>query len=114
FHGIGRRLGQNRRPFGERDDRYLVLRAVRHLVDERFDPDSDVAYVVARRLTVVDQDGNLHRIVGGSDSQHLAGNVVLPDQEIGRAQIRYRRVGFVEDADIYRSLDRLSTRRGGE
>jgi len=63
--------------------------------------------VVARGLARVDEDGNLHRLVGRRDAEHLARDVVLTDDEISRPEIGHRRPGIVDDADEHRALNRL-------
>ena len=51
---------------------------------------------VARGLAVVDEHGDLHRLVGRRDPQDLARDVVFADDEVGRAEVGDRRAGLVE------------------
>src|SRR6185295_4567801 len=96
----------------ERDDRQLVLRAVGHVGDEAFEARSNVADVVARRLTVVDEDGDLHRVVGRDHAKHFAWCVVLAHHQVGWAEVGNRYTGLVQGADVHRALDGLRVGSG--
>ena len=50
----------------------------------------------SRGLAVVDEHGDLHRLVGRRDAQHLARDVVLADDEVGGAEAGDRRARLVE------------------
>src|SRR5207247_5942002 len=84
--GVRRVVGENGRPFAERDERDLVFPAgfvrVGEGGDEWRQRRSHVRYVVTRRLTRVDEHGNLHRLVGRIDAQNLTRDVVLADDEV--------------------------------
>ena len=53
----------------------------------------------------------LPTLVRSGTGDLMVDDVVLTDQEIGRAEVGDRRAGLIQRADVHRTLDRLRTGR---
>ena len=89
------------------------LLAVRQRVDEGGQCLAIVADERRCRLTVVDENGDLHRLGGRRHGQHFTGDVVLTNRDIRGSEIGDGSARLVERAHIERASGRLRVQPRG-
>ncbi len=113
---IGGVVGGDGRPLGHGDDRDLVPRpgpiAARQRVDEGCQCLAIVADERRCRLTVVDENRDLHRLDRRRHGQHFTGDVVLANRDIRGSEIGDGSARLVERAHIERTSVRLRVQPG--